>query len=75
MIESDILSIEHKNMITQKEGIMSNRINEETARTAFEAMADKIAGREIIEDQQKAIDEMDAFREEYKEAVKADKDN
>ncbi len=54
---------------------MSNGINEETAKTAFEAMADRIAGREITEDQQKAIDEMDAFREGYKEAVKADKNN
>ena len=75
MIKSDIFRIEHENLITQKEGIMSNGINEKTARTAFEAMADKIAGHEIIEDQQEAIDEMDAFREEYKEAVKADKDN
>ncbi len=44
---------------------MKNKVSAETARIAYEAMASKIAGDEITEEQQKAIDEMSAFREEY----------
>ena len=56
------------NPAAKREDGMKNKVSAETARIAYEAMACKIAGDEITEEQQKAIDEMSAFREEYVKA-------
>jgi len=49
---------------------MSNRAQgADDARNAYEAMADVIAGVDITMDQQHSIDNVKAFREEYKNAV------
>lgn len=49
---------------------MSNRAQgADDARNAYEAMADVIAGVDITMDQQHSIDNVKAFREEYKNAI------
>ena len=49
---------------------MNNRAQgAEDARKAYEAMADAVAGIDITMEQQHSIDNMKAFRKEYKNAV------
>ncbi len=62
-----------------EEGNMNNIVSEKTAKIAYGAMGKVIAGYEITEEEQEAIDSMKAFRKEYKrlkeEYGKANKNN